>query len=147
MIAMLFGPIWQKSDPETLETATMNVFQMNYGKYDVNSGELEIVSQRSVFYISFPVVLAAMVAIFSIFQFKNRLRQIQLGALNSLLLASAIGVSLFFVLKSEQLLAQEAQGVYEWGFYMPIIALLFNMMANRAIRRDEKLVRSADRIR
>jgi len=33
------------------------------------------------------------------------------------------------------------------GIYLPLIALVFMVMANRAIKRDEKLVRSADRLR
>ncbi|HNW54095.1 MAG TPA: DUF4293 family protein [Bacteroidales bacterium] len=31
--------------------------------------------------------------------------------------------------------------------YLPLVALVFQVMANRAIKRDDKLVRSADRLR
>jgi hypothetical protein len=39
------------------------------------------------------------------------------------------------------------QGDYLLGFYALIAALIFNALANRFIRRDEKLVRGSDRLR
>ncbi len=36
---------------------------------------------------------------------------------------------------------------YGPGIFFPIISLLFILLANRAIRKDENLVRAADRIR
>jgi hypothetical protein len=36
---------------------------------------------------------------------------------------------------------------YEIGFFLVIIAMICNILANRFIRRDENLVRSADRMR
>ncbi|NQX93087.1 MAG: DUF4293 family protein [Flavobacteriales bacterium] len=36
---------------------------------------------------------------------------------------------------------------YLVGFYMPFVALLFNFMAARAIRRDQELLKSLDRLR
>jgi hypothetical protein len=33
------------------------------------------------------------------------------------------------------------------GLYLPIAAMICNILANRFIRRDENLVRSADRMR
>jgi hypothetical protein len=47
----------------------------------------------------------------------------------------------------ESLLQPELQGNYLMGFYLPVVALLFNLLSNRFIRKDEMLVKSADRIR
>ena len=38
-------------------------------------------------------------------------------------------------------------GVFLLGFFMIPVAMIANTMANRFIRKDEKLVRSVDRIR
>jgi len=38
-------------------------------------------------------------------------------------------------------------GKYGFGLYLPGIAVIGNLLANRFIRRDEKLVREADRLR
>ena len=91
--------------------------------------------------------MAAGVALFSIFQYHDRLRQIKLGALNSLLMAGVVGSSFYFILKAEKMLGIGQQGQYLFGFYLGMVALLFNSLANRFIRKDEKLVRESDRIR
>jgi hypothetical protein len=41
----------------------------------------------------------------------------------------------------------EAVSEFEIGAYIPIINLLFLFLANRSILKDEKLVRSVDRLR
>jgi len=147
MMCMLFFPLWQKTDLNASEMATLDVFILKYEQYTPDTGERQLIWKRDVFYIAIVASLAALVALFSIFQFKNRLRQIQLGALNSLLIAVTMGISLYLIIVTEKTLAPEDQGNYLFGFYLPVIALFCNMMANRFIRRDEKLVRSADRIR
>ncbi len=147
MVAFLFFPIWQKYDPAQSEIVTVDVFKMTYESYSTETGERTLISEKDVFYISILAVLGAIVALYSIFQYTNRLRQIQLGALNSLFIAGSLGVAVYFILKADKVLAPDTPGSYLAGFYFPVIALFFNMLANRFIRRDEKLVRSADRIR
>ncbi|MDH5609285.1 MAG: DUF4293 domain-containing protein [Cyclobacteriaceae bacterium] len=147
MIAMLFFPLWEKIDFTTSEVATMNAFSLKFETFDDATGQRNVIMEKNVLYISIGALLAALVALFSIFQYTNRLRQIQLGALNSFLIAATMGLALWFVFKGEALLAVAQQGNYLFGFYLPMGALVFNMLANRFIRRDEQLVRSADRLR
>lgn len=146
MAGVLFFPLWQKMDMATSEIATMNAFRLNYESLD-DEGNRSMVSSMDAWYLVIPAMLACVVATISIFSYKNRLRQIQLGALNSLLIASTLGLMLYFIQKAERLLALDQQGTYLIGFYFPVAALLFNLLANRFIRRDEALVKSADRIR
>ena len=146
MILVLFFPLWQKVDTRASEIASITAFTLRYEKFDP-SGERSLISEKQTFYISGLAVVSALVALFSVFQYRNRLRQIQLGALNSLLIGGTLGTALYFILKAEKFLAIEVQGTYQFGFYLPVAALLCNMLANRFIRRDESLVRSADRIR
>lgn len=63
-----------------------------------------------------------------------------------LLHAALILVSFFFI---DSLRAQLVNGTmsYGAGIFFPVISLIFILMAIKAIRRDENLVRSADRIR
>jgi hypothetical protein len=95
-------------------------------------------------------LIAAIIAIFEIFKFKNRILQLKLGFLNSLIMASTIGLTFWF----------SSQGQKEWihlsgalgqymlpGFMLPAAGMLFNVIANRFIRKDENLVRSVDRLR
>ncbi len=88
----------------------------------------------------------------SSFYYKKRLVQIKLGKYNLLIHATMILIS-FFLIDSirTQLDHLDKLNQYEVsygpGIIFPVISLLFILMANRAIRKDENLVRAADRIR
>jgi Na+-transporting NADH:ubiquinone oxidoreductase subunit NqrE len=107
----------------------------------------QLVSSKPTFYIAILVVASALVAFYSISRFKNRLLQIKLGALNSLLMAGVLGLTLWISRQGEEIFAQPQYGTYSLGLYLPIVAMICNILANRFIRRDENLVRSADRMR
>jgi hypothetical protein len=91
--------------------------------------------------------LAIIVALIETFSYKNRMTQIKMGALNSLLLAGAMISIVWFVTQGQQEWIQSNPGNYSVGIILPTISLIFNLIANRFIRKDEKLVRSMDRIR
>lgn len=146
MIAFLFLPIWGKVDFDAREVINLNAFQLIYTQENP-AGEEIILTVKDTFWVSIIAILSAGIALFSIFQYKNRLRQIQLGALNALLMAGTIILSYYYSTIGEKMLPTDYPGEYKIGFYVIIAALLFNMLANRFIRKDEKLVRSADRIR
>lgn len=141
MVLMLFFPLWQKVDPSSSENVVMDSFYLTYEKSE------GIVTTENTFYIAIVAVLIALVALISIFQFKNRLRQIKLGALISFLILGIMILSVYFVMQGEKLILPEQRGQYLWAFYLPLVALVFNFLSNRFIRKDEMLVRSADRIR
>ena len=143
MLAMLFVPIWVKGNPDTEEMVVLNAFNLTYSKGLVQ----EVIAQSSSIYIAIIVILSVGVSVFSVSQFKNRLLQMKLGALNSLLGMGAVLTSLYFTNKGAELLNPQIAGEYKIGFFVPIIALIFNSLANRFIRRDEKLVQSANRMR
>jgi hypothetical protein len=73
--------------------------------------------------------------------------QLKLGALNSLLLTALLGTIVYLVTKNQTALLPEVSGQYKTGFFMPIIAVVSNFLANYFIRKDEKLIRSTNRIR
>ena len=73
--------------------------------------------------------LSALLAIISIFAFKKRQNQFVLNRIN--------------ILSNLILL-----GVFSWRvLVVPFISIVFLFLANRAIHRDEELVKSADRLR
>jgi hypothetical protein len=73
--------------------------------------------------------------------------QLKLGALNVLLIAGTIGAAFYYSNQGEQLLNPTREGSFDAGFYLPTLALILNLLANRFIRRDDQLVRSMDRLR
>lgn len=77
--------------------------------------------------------------------FKQRLLQIKLGKLNMLLHVALVVVTFFYL----DALKSEFDGYFSYGIAIifPLLSMLLILMANRAIRKDEQLVRSADRLR
>ena len=143
---MLFFPIWQKVSFDTLEEATLDAFHLTYDVLNITTGSKQSIL-KNTFYIALLGSLSAVISLYSIFQYKNRLRQIQLGSLNSLLIGMTLGLLMYFVFKAETFLEPTRQGNYLFGFYLPLASLLCNFAANRFIRKDEKLIKSMDRIR
>jgi hypothetical protein len=92
-------------------------------------------------------VISIAVAFIEIFKYKNRLTQIKLGLLNSVLIVASLLVLVILSYYDQMKLLPGVQGVYKPGLFMPAAALIFNSLANRFIRKDEKLIRSVDRIR
>ena len=145
MIATLFLPLWSEVRNTSNEQVELNAFELVYQETSELTAP-QVIDTKPTYYISILSVLAAAVALWSIFQYKNRLRQIKFGALNSLLMAGNIGLIYYFSTKGEAIIV-ESQGSYELGFFIVAAALLFNSLANRFIRKDDRLVKSADRIR
>ncbi len=141
MVAIFFLPLWDKTGSEGDQYLLLSAISLTYQE----NGEL--ILQKDTFYIALLSGLAAIVALFSVFQYKNRLRQTQLGALNSLLMGGTLGLTYYYTTKANAMLEPNIQGNFLTGFYIIAVGLFFNLLANRFIRRDEKLVRSADRIR
>ncbi len=147
MLAILFRPVWIKSYEEKNETLTLTAIELVHEKMDIETGAVQVINKDMIPYMAILAVLSAAVAFYSIFRYDNRLLQMKLGAFNSLLMGGSLGVAVYFSLQAEKILEPMARGTYVDGFYLGVAALLLNSIANRFIRKDEKLVRSADRIR
>lgn len=92
-------------------------------------------------------ILIGILALGTIFLYKNRKQQMTLSRIVvvvSLLLMAVVGV--FFYLDYQELKAgTEVEGGF--GLLSPILSLIFGILALRFIRKDEKIVRSMDRLR
>ena len=83
------------------------------------------------------IFLSVGLNIFSIFQFKNRNRQIIINQISKLFISIAFIIIIF----------QRGELNFTIGLFLFIIPYFLIILANYLIRKDEKLVRSADRIR
>lgn len=93
------------------------------------------------------VPLAIIFFVFTISQYKNRLLQVKLTKINYLMLAGiVVGIYLVTtgVIDGMQEGATQKRGV---AYYLPLAALVLNFLASRAIMKDEKLIKSVDRLR
>ena len=151
MILVLFFPIWEKSDQEyeaeKREYAIMNAFELRYEQRTANNEAAKLLGTQSTLPISVGAGLSALVMLISITRYKSRMTQVKLNALFSLLSAATFVGIYFYISKANALFDPQIFGTFLAGFYLPIVAMFNNFIANRFIRKDEKLVKSMDRIR
>jgi len=87
---------------------------------------------------------SAALSLISIFMYKNRKSQFVLGRLNIILNFILLGLFVYLSLNlSGETLVSE-KGI---GMLLPIISIVLLVLANKAIKKDEDLVKSVDRLR
>ena len=146
LIATIFFPIWVHQDASgdwhklyPVQLTTQTDFKGENGQG----------SQKSFVYFPYAItaifaIASATIAFIEIRKFKDRLLQMKLGALNSLFMAGTIASAVIF---SNQLVKTYNGGAYGLGLWLPGVAVICNLLANRFIRRDEKMVRDSNRLR
>ena len=87
---------------------------------------------------------SAILSLIAIFMFKNRKLQFVLGRLNIILNFILLG---FFVYLSLNVSGETAVSEKGIGMFIPIISIVLLVLANKAIKKDEDLVKSVDRLR
>lgn len=86
------------------------------------------------------------ICIYVLFQYKNRIRQLKLLRISVFINIILVGFIFYYSTSLiENKLAMTPH--YRAGIYFPLAAILLQILANRGIRKDEALVRSADRLR
>ena len=87
---------------------------------------------------------SAVLSLISIFMYKNRQLQFVLGRLNIILNFILLG---FFVYQSLNLSGETAVSEKGIGMLLPLVSIVLLALANKAIKKDEDLVKSVDRLR
>jgi len=87
--------------------------------------------------------LSALIALIAIFKFKKRQLQFVLGRIIILINLFLLGILIYLSLT----LPGEASSEKGIGMFLPIVVILFVFLANKAIKKDEDLVKSVDRLR
>ncbi len=91
------------------------------------------------------LLLSAIIAFATIFLFRNRMLQIRMTVFNSILLIGYYLTFLAFMFILQGRL--DASFHLSWGICLPLISIILNYLAIRAIGKDEVLVKAADRLR
>lgn len=143
MTLILFFPIWEEEAPSQNQETTLDAYALTL--VSVGGTAEQVQQEENTIVIAILAVVAAITSFYEIFRYRNRLTQMKLGALNNLFMLGVLGASWYYSFQGEEYL--EGRGDYELGFFLPAIAIMLNILANRFIRRDEKLVRSVDRLR
>jgi len=87
---------------------------------------------------------SALLSLISIFLFKSRQTQFVLGRLNIILNFILLGLFVFRLLSLPGGPANPEKGI---GLLLPIFSIVLLALANKAIKKDETLVKSVDRLR
>jgi cytochrome bd-type quinol oxidase subunit 2 len=104
----------------------------------------ETVLDRSALWIMIPIFTSVGLAILSILNFKKRQLQFVINRLNIILNFVLLGV---FVYRSLSVSGETLVSMKGIGVLIPVISIVFLVLANKAIKRDEDLVKSVDRLR
>lgn len=95
-------------------------------------------------WIKYLFIGIAVLAVLSIFRFKDRKQQFVLNRFNLLLNLILLGV---FVYQSLSLSGETTVSEKGIGMLIPIFSIVLLVLANKAIKKDEDLVKSVDRLR
>lgn len=106
---------------------------------------LELLSDLSIIAKLVPVffLISALLAIVSIFKYKKRQLQFVLGRIIILINLFLLGILIYLSLN----IPGEASSEKGIGMFIPVVVILFTVLANKAIKKDEDLVKSVDRLR
>ena len=88
--------------------------------------------------------LSTTLTLLSIVSYKKRQNQFVIGRLNIILNLILLGL---FVYRLLTLSGETTVSEKVIGMFLPIVAIVFLVLANKAIKKDEDLVKSVDRLR
>lgn len=139
MILLNFYPIW-------IQEIKTSQAELNSLTFTLTTNGTEDISQT--FYIAILSVLSAGIAAFALANASDRKKQIKICQINSLVLMVITLACLYplFALDSE-FTSGSLQNEAHTGIYFLLAGLVSNMIATRLIRKDERKVRDANRLR
>lgn len=131
--------------------ACFGLFGTDVADSEVKLTDSDIFADGSFNVFDHPVIIAAfaiagVLFLADIFLFRNRPLQMKLVTAGIFATGIGIGWGLFEYFTDP---AAKASGAIspDFGIVLPVVIIIFGALANKYIRKDEKLVRSADRLR
>jgi hypothetical protein len=107
---------------------------------------LDLFSNKSISLQLIPIMfcISSILAIVNIFIFNNRKLQFVIGRILILINLFLLGLLIYQSLMISGEISVSEKGI---GMFLPILAILLLVLANKAIKKDEDLVKSVDRLR
>lgn len=109
----------------------------------VTSNNVEVFAKDDLLYFGLFLGSAAL-SLLSIVMFKNRKSQFVLGRLNMILNFVLLGLLVYRSLNLPGEVSASKNGI---GMLLPLLSIVLLALANKAIKKDEDLVKSVDRLR
>ena len=92
------------------------------------------------------VIALSVMALVCIFLYKNRTLQFKLAVTGIIGSIATVALEVYFIEQFKEA-NRIASGTYHWGGLFPILMIVFFFLASKGVYRDEKLVKSLDRLR
>jgi hypothetical protein len=128
--------------------STLLAFRVPFWLSDEGAGLFlsDFLRSGELFYVGIPVlfILSAAFSFISILLYRQRLKQIICNRLNIAINFLLLGIIVYVLLSLPGENQFSEKGI---GVFIPIAVIVFLALANKAILRDEKLVKSVDRLR
>ena len=112
-------------------------YQLYFGQ-DIATFFLEMESNIPLEVILLFPLTISVISFYTIFKYKNRQTQFVLNRLSIILCFVFVGILIFMF---------DIISSFEWINLVPLFSIVLLVLANRAIKKDEDLIRSIDRIR
>ncbi len=103
----------------------------------------ETIKDSNLLYILIGFIVSSILSAISIFMFKNRKSQFIINRLNIILNFIILAVFVYGILTTSGEVKSSEKGVE----IIPIISIVLLVLSNKAIKKDEDLVKSVDRLR
>lgn len=119
--------------------------------YSIGASSITISSDTSIQQANLTSIISfsamAVCAFFIILLYKNLKRQLVFTQINFVLIMVFISIAFYSTTQATANFTSISDQHYTIGLYLTILALIFNFLAYRGIKRDIDLIGSADRLR
>jgi divalent metal cation (Fe/Co/Zn/Cd) transporter len=143
MILVVTFPIWQQVNPDQSQILTLSAWSLD----KIDTQTQEVIQSDGNIYLGILAIIAAILALFSLTQYKNRTMQMFINMINSIVMVVTLALIIWTSHQANVSFNPEVNGAFMVGFWAIFGGMIMNLLANRFIRKDEMLVRSVDRIR
>lgn len=128
------------------DTDAGNVYKLDAFGISYSQDQQTILAENTIA-LTAALAVASLLILIIIFMFKNRSLQIKLGRMTTVLLLVFVVLIFYYTDYMVGLNEVETKSVYVTGTYFPFIIIMLLLLAVRAIKKDDALVKSADRLR
>lgn len=124
----------------------------NFSLTVMPKGELEAMHESGPFGLGVLLIVVAILLVLAIMLFRKRMRQVRLLSLANILLVGYVATYVFLAWTYNAKVENELKGE-DFSYQLaaaavyPVVCFILNWMAIHAIRKDEALVRAAERFR
>ena len=147
-ILLFFYPVaniteYTQVKSETLET---DYYELSAtGFYDPSPDSIPQLSRYVFVPLIIIIIMVLVLIVYTIFRYKNRLHQLKLVKMSIFL--NIVMIAAIFLNYPKLFIDSQIDIEPGLGAYFPLISLIFLLLANRYILKDEKLVKSTERLR